>query len=179
MCRHTSDVVHTCYTYTHLNPWAWVTHTALHTHICTSWFRCLHRCTCAHSWLHAWMGRGTRTHIGLYTPTWKRMLMQSHPCTTHTQTHTCNPHTQQSLTHTEPHPCRNAHTHTQTHTQANMLSCPCNTRAGKIHTSSQGFFINIISRPPSHYSGHHGFRRTQPARASFSPSLHPFFFLSV
>ena len=44
------------------------------------------------------------------------MLVQSHPCTTHTQPHTCNPHAQQSLTHTEPHPCMHAHTHTQTHT---------------------------------------------------------------
>ena len=102
-------------------------------------------------------------------------------------------HAQLTYSHTPAIPMHNSHSHTQspihacmhtrihrhTHTQANMLSCPYNTHAGKIHTSSQGVITNIISRPPSHYSGHHGFRRTQSALASFSPSLHPFFSLSV
>ena len=124
MCRHTSGVTHTCYTYTHLNPWAWVTHTALHTHICTSRFRCLHRCTCAHSWLHTRMERGTWTHVGLhnYVKVHARAVTPMH--NSHTATHLQSPCTTVIHTHRAPsmHACTHAYTDTHTHKQTCCLA---------------------------------------------------------
>ena len=132
-----------------------------------------------HSWLHTCIERGTRTHVGLHTYVKAHARAVTPMHNSHTATHLQSPCTTVTHTHRAPsmHAC--THAYADTYTQANMLSCPYNTHAGKIHTSSQGFITNIISRPPGHYSGHHGFRRTQSALASFSPSLHPFFSLSV
>lgn len=116
-------------------------------------------------------GKGTRTHIGLYT----YVKAHAHAVTPMHNTHTPAIHMHNSHSHTQSpiHACKHTRIHTHTHKQtcclALTIQCRKNPQAHRV-------FINIISRPQviilvTMVPGGHSLR------ASFSPP--PPLFLSL